>query len=178
MSTYPRSNHVIEEGVWHRVLATWQGGRASLRVNQDPPVSCEAPGPPTTLTLNTPLYLGGFKLWYMVNRESGILVGLDGALQRLLVNGVVYDRLTEAAIEQKGVTLYKGPPCHPNPCHNSAICVPLLNEFFCKCSFMFVGRLCDQANFYGTGFGIPFLSLIGSFSLSSSNEFLNNTLNR
>ncbi|XP_066966425.1 agrin-like [Macrobrachium rosenbergii] len=139
------SKREIREGEWHRVVATWEGGRASLQLDKDAPVTCEAPGPPNTLTLNTPLYLGGFKLWYMVNRDSGILVGLDGALQRLLVNGVVYDRLLEAATEQRGVSRYRGPPCLPNPCFNAAICVPLLNDFFCKCSFMFVGRLCDQA---------------------------------
>ncbi|XP_042215091.1 agrin-like [Homarus americanus] len=139
------STEVVQEGAWHRVKAWWEGGRASLQVDEHPPVTCPAPGPPHTLTLNTPLYLGGFRLWYLVNRESGILVGLDGALQRLLVNGVVYSRLTEAATEQRGVSVYIGPPCHPNPCANGGLCVPILANFSCRCPVMFVGRLCHKS---------------------------------
>lgn len=90
------------------------------------------------------------RLWYLVNRESGILVGLDGALQRLLVNGVVYPRLTEAATEQRGVTTYLGPPCHPNPCTNGGLCVPLLANFTCRCTVMFAGELCHKSESRGT----------------------------
>ncbi|KAK8730151.1 hypothetical protein OTU49_008111, partial [Cherax quadricarinatus] len=139
------SAEVVEVGSWHGVKASWGGGRASLQVDGSPPVTCPAPGHPNTLTLNTPLYIGGFRLWYLVNRESGILVGLNGALQRLLVNGVVYSRLTEAATEQRGVSLYIGPPCHPNPCNNGGLCVPILANFSCRCPVMFVGRLCHKS---------------------------------
>lgn len=85
------------------------------------------------------------RLWYLVNRESGILVGLDGALQRLLVNGVVYPRLTEAATEQREVGVYLGPPCHPNPCSSGGLCVPFLGNFSCRCPIMFAGKLCQKS---------------------------------
>ncbi|KAK3849868.1 hypothetical protein Pcinc_043394, partial [Petrolisthes cinctipes] len=139
------SSETVGLGSWHRVRAIWGSGRASLQLDDLPPITSIAPGHPHTLALHTPLYLGGFKLWYLVNRESGILVGLDGALQRLLVNGVVYPRLTEAATEQRGVTTYLGPPCHPNPCTNGGLCVPLLANFTCRCTVMFAGKLCHKS---------------------------------
>lgn len=91
--------------------------------------------------LSLPMY----RLWYLVNRESGILVGLDGALQRLLVNGVVYPRLTEAATEQREVGVYLGQPCHPNPCSSGGLCVPFLGNFSCRCPVMFAGKLCQKS---------------------------------
>ncbi|XP_063584665.1 agrin-like [Penaeus indicus] len=56
------SNTVIEVGVWHRVVATWAGGRASLQLDQGTPITCPAPTPLThNLAINMPIYLGGVK---------------------------------------------------------------------------------------------------------------------
>ena len=81
----------------------------------------------------------------MINRDSGVLVGLHGAVQRLIINNLFYDQLLSLAVENAGVILYQGPPCTPNPCLNEGLCVPELNSFSCKCTITFVGRLCQTS---------------------------------
>lgn len=45
--------------------------------------------PSNELNLDQPLFIGGFKDRNQVSPMSGVLTGLKGAIQRLIINGVV-----------------------------------------------------------------------------------------
>ena len=86
----------------------------------------------------------------MINRDSGVLVGLHGAIQRIIINGNSYDQLLSLAVENSGVVIYRGAPCTPNPCLNDGLCIPVLNTFTCRCTITFVGKLCQTSKLNGS----------------------------
>jgi coxsackievirus/adenovirus receptor len=104
------------------------------------------------------------------------LANLQGAVQRVIVNGEVFDKLMEvdATIEQQNVGVYRGPPCghmpathlsssygrtsyllagssaigrEGSPCQNNGICQPLLASFVCKCLSGYIGKRCEKREF-------------------------------
>ena len=90
-----------------------------------------------------------FRYAYSLNRDSGITTGLDGAIQRLIVNGDVMDDLVIHAKDSRGITRYVGPPCNdvddPAPkCQNGGICRPYFRAYVCKCSSNYMGRHCEK----------------------------------
>ena len=81
----------------------------TTKVNSEPVVRGSSPPPMTSLNLGQPLMLGGYR-WisseeenedycsifrhlYSVNSESGVVTGLDGAIQRLVVNGEAWTNI-------------------------------------------------------------------------------------
>ena len=86
---------------------------------------------------------------YSLNRDSGITTGLNGAIQRLIVNGDVMDDLVVLAKDSRGITRYVGPPCNTvddsDPkCQNGGICRPYFRSYICKCAPNFMGRHCEK----------------------------------
>ena len=106
-------------------------------------------------------------------RDVPKLANLQGAVQRVIVNGEVFDKLMEvdASLEQQNVGVYRGPPCghmpathlssshgrtsyllassaavgrEGSPCQNNGICQPLLASFVCKCLPGFTGKRCEK----------------------------------
>jgi hypothetical protein len=66
---------------------------------------------------------------YSINRDSGIMIGLNGAIQRIVVNGEVWDNLVQRAIKHRNVPEYGGPPCgYESPCQNNGLCLPQCNS--------------------------------------------------
>lgn len=97
--------------------------------------------------MDQPLFLGGLPEGYTAtSKEVGTLPGLNGAIQRIVVNGEVWDNLNQKASNSKNVPAYGGPPCgYKNPCLNEGICIPQLNDFVCKCpSNKFTGKHCNK----------------------------------
>ncbi len=47
-----------------------------------------------------------------INKASGITKGLNGAIQRVIVNGNAFNDLVGRAKSFRGVTMYEGPPCN------------------------------------------------------------------
>ncbi|XP_076059065.1 agrin-like isoform X2 [Oratosquilla oratoria] len=139
------STNPVTLGDWHKVIADRQDRQGTLKVDDHEPVFGNAPGPASELNLNMPLYIGGFKLSYMVNRDSGILVGLNGAIQRLVLNNRVMDGMVSSSLEQRGITSFDGPPCADHECRNGGICIPDFKEYRCKCPLHFVGRMCEKS---------------------------------
>ena len=81
---------------------------------------------------------------HSVSRHSGIERGLDGAVQRLVVNGNSVEHLMEHATDSGGVSRYEGPPCDESPCLNGGACRPFLRSFVCRCPTDFVGHQCER----------------------------------
>jgi hypothetical protein len=79
-----------------------------------------------------------------LSRDAGITTGLNGAIQRLIVNGNPVESLMDHVKDSRNVARYTGPPCDDNPCLNGGVCKPLLSSFICKCQKEFRGQFCEQ----------------------------------
>ena len=76
-------------------------------------------------------------------------MGLDGAIQRLIVNGDVMDDLVILAKDSREITRYIGPPCNdvddPKPkCLHGGICRPYFRTYVCKCPPNYMGIHCEK----------------------------------
>lgn len=81
---------------------------------------------------------------YSLSRESGIFSGLDGAIQRLIVNGNLMENLMDHVKDSQNIGHYVGPPCEQTPCQNGGVCRPFYRSYTCKCSGGFVGQHCEK----------------------------------
>ena len=92
--------------------------------------------------------------------------GLDGAIQRLIVNGNTFDDLMGQAKNSRGVTRYVGAPCDDpedvdvpggvaklksgrggkeKKCQNGGQCFPFFRSYVCKCPPDFMGKRCEKS---------------------------------
>ena len=81
---------------------------------------------------------------YSASSESGARMGLDGAIQRVIINGETTANLLRKAIAAHNVKDYHGAPCQVNPCENGGTCVPNFRKAVCVCSGGFRGKYCRQ----------------------------------
>ena len=119
-----------------------------------------SPGSLTELNLELPLYLGGYRYAYTLNKDSGVVTGLDGALQRLIVNGNAVEDLVEVSEDSRGISRFVGLPCDSDlnsekqsrkvaKCKNGGICTPFFRSYVCKCKADFIGPKCEKSkNFH------------------------------
>lgn len=96
------------------------------------------------LNLDQPLFIGGVSGDTALPRDLGPSAGLDGAIQRLVVNGAVWDNLLARARSSHLVSQYHGPPCGARPCRNGGVCTPLLGQYACSCAPNFGGKHCEK----------------------------------
>ncbi|XP_050719892.1 agrin-like isoform X2 [Eriocheir sinensis] len=129
---------------WHVVRVRRKKRRGILRVNRGHRVMGKSGPRLKELNLNQPLYLGGLENFTTAHPDSGVTMGLNGAIQRLLVNSEVFDNLDERATGGRGVRRYRGPPCQMNPCENGGVCHPFRNRFLCKCLATYTGKFCEK----------------------------------
>ena len=85
-----------------------------------------------------------------MNKDAGVVTGLDGALQRLIVNGNAIEDLIDVAKNSRGTTKYVGPPCDvinksQPKCMNGGICTPFFRSYVCKCTPDFIGPKCEKS---------------------------------
>ncbi|XP_037796396.1 agrin-like [Penaeus monodon] len=129
---------------WHMVRVRRKKRRGILQLNRGKKVRGKSGPRLTELNLNQPLFLGGLENFTLAHPDSGVTMGLNGAIQRLLVNSEVLDNLDERARGGRGVRRYRGPPCLHNPCQNGGVCQPFLSRFLCKCPASFTGKFCEK----------------------------------
>uniref|UniRef100_T1L3L3 Agrin n=1 Tax=Tetranychus urticae TaxID=32264 RepID=T1L3L3_TETUR len=131
-----RSESKISIGEWHSVRITRNRKQGGLQLDQHSMVYGEAKTNLSELNLDQPFYIGSIPGSHSTHREFNISKGFNGAIQRIVVNGHVWDDLLDRAIEIYNVAKYVGPPCEsPNPCSSSnAVCVPQFNHYTCKCN--------------------------------------------
>ncbi|XP_076328006.1 agrin-like isoform X3 [Tachypleus tridentatus] len=139
------STYQVSLGNWHSVKVTRHRRQGTIQVDGGPEVHGESRAPLSELNLDQPLYVGGYKSLSTVSRHSGIVTRLTGAIQRIMVNGELWDNLMEKAVESHGVVPYLGQPCLEDVCKNGGVCVPHLNEFVCRCPLTFIGLRCQQS---------------------------------
>ncbi|XP_015598499.1 agrin isoform X2 [Cephus cinctus] len=144
------SPDLVSLDTWHCVRISRLGREGLLQMDDGTVARGLSGSPLTELNLEMPLYIGGVKHWREVHRLAGAWTGLVGAIQRLMVNGKTYQNLA-VNVTQHNTEVYDGLPCpsNENPCHNSGVCLPLLNSYLCKCAAGYNGLHCEF--FMGSG---------------------------
>ncbi|XP_075526904.1 agrin-like isoform X2 [Dermacentor variabilis] len=135
---------------WHVVRVTRTRREGSLQLDDGPTVHGESSGPLSELNLEQPLFLGGLPPEAAMSVDAGPRSpGLDGALQRLVLNGDAWADLVARAAASERVSEHRGPPCMgggaAGPCLNGGICLPQLAAHSCLCPAHFGGALCELA---------------------------------
>lgn len=94
--------------------------------------------------------------WQEVHRLSGASKGFEGAIQRVQLNGKplpISAKLPICSFSPVNVSgcgfkirAYDGLPCpaSKNPCLNSGLCIPNLNEYSCRCKSNYEGKHCEM----------------------------------
>jgi len=157
------------------VLVSRRGKEASIRLDDGSSNQGRSLGPLSELNLDTALFIGGLRSNLILPRDVPRLSNLQGAVQRVIVNGEVFDKLMENQSELENVAVYRGPPCghmpithqsrtgsHSStthregstPCQNGGICQPLLANFICKCQSGFLGKRCEKRELHTFTFGL------------------------
>uniref|UniRef100_A0A3B5M2N0 Uncharacterized protein n=1 Tax=Xiphophorus couchianus TaxID=32473 RepID=A0A3B5M2N0_9TELE len=128
----------LNDDRWHRIQAERNVREASLRLDELPAATQEAPADGHIhLQLNSQLFVGG-----TASRQKGF----RGCIRSLQLNGVTLD-LEERAKVTPGVQA--GCPGHCGTygglCQNQGRCVEGIRSFSCDCSSSaFTGAFCDQ----------------------------------
>lgn len=101
-----KSNHIVQPGVWTHVSLSRDFKEGKLSVNGEPWVEGKSPGAARTMTLNTPLYIGGVdRRRISVNKNAGTNRTFRGCISdvsltynlQLEISGVNVDILKAAA---------------------------------------------------------------------------------
>ncbi|CAG0888567.1 unnamed protein product [Darwinula stevensoni] len=131
-------------GEWHKATASRHKRQGKLTLDNQKPIRAESPEPLSELNLRTSVFLGGLKDRNIEDATLVNLPGLDGAIQRLLVNREEYlEDFGDSSLGDGNISIYQGPPCHPNPCLNLGQCLPLLGDYKCLCPKEFRGKRCQ-----------------------------------
>ncbi|CAB3365946.1 Hypothetical predicted protein [Cloeon dipterum] len=140
------SPHPVKLNEWHMIRVSRIDKEGTLQVDNDTVVKGSSGPPLNELNLELPFYIGGVPSLNEVSRDSGVTVGLTGAIQRVMVNGEALGDILKRAISKRGVTRFSGRPCDDKdpPCQNGGVCHPRLNDFVCKCAPTFTGNQCQQ----------------------------------
>ncbi|XP_057332116.1 basement membrane-specific heparan sulfate proteoglycan core protein isoform X8 [Microplitis mediator] len=84
-----RSNYVIQPGVWTRVTLNRDFKDGKLSVNGEPLVEGRAPGIARTMTLNTPMYIGGVnRSRITINTKVDVIRSFHGCINELEVSSL------------------------------------------------------------------------------------------
>ncbi|XP_051154479.1 agrin-like isoform X3 [Leptopilina boulardi] len=138
------SPDIVSLSSWHCVRISRLGREGLLQLDDGTLARGLSGSPLTELNLETSLFVGGVKRWQEIHRLSGAHIGLQGAIQRLMINGKTYQNLA-VNITQHNTEIYNGLPCpkNNNPCYNGGVCLPLLNSYLCKCANGYNGLHCE-----------------------------------
>ena len=71
------------------------------------------------------------------------MLPLNGAIQRIIINGEVMANLWSVSLEKHGVRVYMGAPCHRHTCDNGGLCVHHFRTAVCRCTPGYSGPKCS-----------------------------------
>ncbi|XP_067214248.1 basement membrane-specific heparan sulfate proteoglycan core protein isoform X9 [Linepithema humile] len=164
-----RSPHPIQPGVWTNVKVSRDFKDAKLSINGESIAEGKSPGASRTMTLNTPLYIGGIDHRRItINREVDVDRGFRGCISELEVSSasvdilkssidaaniedcsmphpnqtMIHTTITVPTSTQSPTTLYDS--CASNPCIHG-MCQSLnAYDYSCTCEYGYVGRNCEN----------------------------------
>ncbi|XP_076237238.1 basement membrane-specific heparan sulfate proteoglycan core protein-like isoform X3 [Calliopsis andreniformis] len=160
-----RSKHLLQPGVWTHVSINRDFKEGNLTVNGEPTVSGKSPGIARTMTLNTPLYIGGVdRRRINVNKNTSVGRTFRGCISDLGVSSINVDIL-KLAIDSANIddcnalhpnqtkltTIISTPstpipydPCASNPCVHGMCQSTDSYDYSCTCEYGYVGRNCEN----------------------------------
>ncbi|XP_076397846.1 terribly reduced optic lobes isoform X10 [Megachile rotundata] len=161
-----RSNYVLQPGVWTHVSIARDFKEGNLTVNGEPTIGGKSPGVSRTMTLNTPLYIGGVdRRRITVNKNVGVNRAFRGCISDLGVSSMNVDIL-KSAIDSANIddcnvlhpnqtkltTIVTTPPstttpydpCASNPCIHGVCQSTDSYDYSCTCEYGYVGRNCEN----------------------------------
>ncbi|ELU10834.1 hypothetical protein CAPTEDRAFT_223648 [Capitella teleta] len=141
-----KSSFPVPLNTWNKVSIIRNEKQGVLTINGAESDNGQSKGSLKQLNLHKKFYLGGFPSAY--HPDSGIISGFRGAIQRVYEDNILVDGLYDSSISSAGISPYLGPPCPPesNPCTNGGTCVPVLNDFQCRCTEGFSGKKCESTS--------------------------------
>ncbi|XP_032663569.1 basement membrane-specific heparan sulfate proteoglycan core protein-like isoform X7 [Odontomachus brunneus] len=164
-----RSPYTVQPGVWTYVMVNRDFKEAKLSVNSEPFVEGKAPGASRTMTLNTPLYIGGVdRSRIVVNKGAGVDRNFRGCISELEISSnsvdilrsatdlaniedcsmshsnqtIVHATVTTLTSTQPPTTSYN--PCASNPCIHGVCQSSNAYDYSCTCEYGYVGRNCEN----------------------------------
>ncbi|XP_054715535.1 agrin-like [Uloborus diversus] len=173
------SRNEVSSNKWHSVKISRLRRQGTLKVDNETASIGKSKPPLTELNLSLPLYIGGIPDLKSVHQSSGIRKGLNGAIQKIIMNGEQWDPLTAKAIRAHRVRKYDGTPCLNGTCLHGGICISELNSFTCRCLSKYSGKRCEKRirkkdfqraiSFNGTTYlNFPYKNVKGSRSRKSN----------
>ncbi|KAH3696364.1 hypothetical protein DPMN_083828, partial [Dreissena polymorpha] len=86
-----RSSAPVAMDKWNTLRINRTENHASLWLNQQQPVYGESQGSYTRLTLRLNLYIGGYDSFEWIKNRVGMVTGLTGCMEKVIINGYMYD---------------------------------------------------------------------------------------
>ena len=81
-----RSNYIVHPGVWTHVTVSREFKDGRISINGEPMIEDRSPGSARTLTLNTPLYIGGIdRRRITVNRNVAVDRNFHGCINEVIM---------------------------------------------------------------------------------------------
>ncbi|XP_035220628.1 agrin-like [Stegodyphus dumicola] len=134
----------ISLGTWHSVKISRLNRRGTLQIDNGPLIPGKSKPHLSELNLGEPLYVGGVPDFLPLKYILVVQTGLDGAIQRVIVNDEVWEDLLSLTTNTQNIEHYTGPPCTANTCKNGGTCIPMLEDFRCQCVGDFTGKTCNE----------------------------------
>ncbi|XP_020284899.1 basement membrane-specific heparan sulfate proteoglycan core protein-like [Pseudomyrmex gracilis] len=161
-----RSPQAVQPGLWTRVTVNRDFKDAKLTVNDQPVVEGKTPGASKTMTLNTPLYIGGVdRRRITVNEKVGIDQNFRGCVSELELSTTSVDIL-KAAIDAANIEDCSTPhpnqtvhtttvattqppttpfnPCASSPCIHGVCQRSNAYDYSCECNYGYAGSNCEN----------------------------------
>ncbi|CAK9827038.1 Basement membrane-specific heparan sulfate proteoglycan core protein [Anthophora retusa] len=161
-----RSNHILQPGVWTHVSVNRDFKEGNLTVNGEPTIGGKSPGIARTMSLKTPLYIGGVdRRRIRVNENAGVDRSFRGCISDLGISSANVDIL-KSAIDSANIddcnvlhpnqtklttvtttspsTTTPYDPCASNPCIHGMCQSSDVYDYSCTCAYGYVGRNCEN----------------------------------
>ncbi|KAL7642357.1 UNVERIFIED_CONTAM: hypothetical protein RMT77_006918 [Armadillidium vulgare] len=168
----------LTRDTWHRAVFSLRKERVTLFFdNETSQVEDKLSGLERDRFTSDSIYniiLGGFSLPKRLISSENDALDFDGAIQYFRINSYKFKHLISLASDFKGLGIFNGDPCYPNPCKNSGLCIPKLRDFVCRCSPKFIGELCENDLGHIT-YDQP-IYLDGKFPLKYEGKFTKETM--
>ncbi|XP_043503640.1 basement membrane-specific heparan sulfate proteoglycan core protein isoform X1 [Polistes fuscatus] len=165
-----KSNYTVKPGKWTYVTINRDFKEAELSVNGEPFIEARTPGVARTMTLNTPLYIGGIdRRKITLNKNLNVDRSFRGCIGELEVGSASVE-IVKSAVDMANIedcsmlrpnqtiprnTLVTLPPknsptavydpCTSNPCiHGFCQSLGSRAEYSCMCEYGYAGRNCEN----------------------------------
>ncbi|XP_067947805.1 agrin-like isoform X2 [Watersipora subatra] len=126
-----RLNKKVSITQWTMLSLNRTGKTASLSINGETSQTINSMGDMTHLNIKDEVTLGALPPKVAHDKDFLHNPGFQGVIQWASFNGEEITDLYYSASNKHGVRVYSGPPCHPNPCDENFLCIPVFDSYRC-----------------------------------------------